>query len=44
MNTNFMRRTGELVVTATGLATEIGHSFAMLEHAEVVGSNPVSRF
>jgi len=34
MNTNVTRGTGELVVTATGMATEVGHISRMLERQE----------
>lgn len=34
MNTNVTRGTGEFVVTATGMATEVGHISGMLQHAE----------
>ena len=34
MNTNVTRGTGEFVVTATGMATEVGHISRMLEHQD----------
>src|SRR4051794_20807436 len=34
MNTNVTRGTGEFVVTATGMATEVGHISGMLQHQE----------
>ena len=34
MNTNVTRGTGEFVVTATGMATEVGHISGMLQHEE----------
>lgn len=34
MNTNVTRGTGEFVVTATGMATEVGHISGMLQQAE----------
>jgi Ca2+-transporting ATPase len=34
MNTNVTRGTGELVVTATGMATEVGHISGMLQRQE----------
>ena len=40
MNTNVTRGSGELVVTATGMATEVGHISGMLQ-AEAI---PAGRF
>ena len=34
MNTNVTRGTGEYVVTATGMATEVGHISGMLQHQD----------
>src|SRR3954453_14714278 len=34
MNTNVTRGTGEYVVTATGMATEVGHISGMLQHEQ----------
>ena len=34
MNTNVTRGTGEFVVTATGMATEVGHISGMLQHQD----------
>src|SRR4051794_32920213 len=34
MNTNVTRGTGEFVVTATGMGTEVGHISGMLQHQE----------
>jgi P-type Ca2+ transporter type 2C len=34
MNTNVTRGSGEFVVTATGMATEVGHISGMLQHQE----------
>jgi Ca2+-transporting ATPase len=42
MNTNVTRGAGEFVVTATGMATEVGHISGMLA-AEEVGKTPLTR-
>ncbi|MFG2045109.1 cation-translocating P-type ATPase [Dactylosporangium sp. NPDC048998] len=42
MNTNVTRGTGELVVTATGMATEVGHISGMLQ-AEPTAETPLTR-
>ena len=34
MNTNVTRGTGEFVVTATGMATEVGHISGMLQRQD----------
>ncbi len=42
MNTNVTRGSGELVVTATGMATEVGHISGMLQ-AEQAAKSPLTR-
>src|SRR5215467_13961822 len=42
MNTNVTRGSGEFVVTATGMATEVGHISGLLA-AEQVGKTPLTR-
>jgi Ca2+-transporting ATPase len=42
MNTNVTRGTGELVVTATGMATEVGHISGLLQ-AEKASATPLTR-
>jgi P-type Ca2+ transporter type 2C len=42
MNTNVTRGSGELVVTATGMATEVGHISGMLQ-AEQAAKTPLTR-
>jgi len=42
MNTNVTRGAGEFVVTATGMATEVGHISGMLQ-AEEAGKSPLTR-
>jgi P-type Ca2+ transporter type 2C len=42
MNTNVTRGSGEFVVTATGMATEVGHISGML-HAEQAAKTPLTR-
>ncbi|MBO2446479.1 HAD-IC family P-type ATPase [Actinomadura barringtoniae] len=42
MNTNVTRGSGEFVVTATGMGTEVGHISDML-HAEKAGKTPLTR-
>src|SRR5262249_6777458 len=42
MNTNVTRGTGELVVTATGMSTEVGHISDMLK-AEKAAKTPLTR-
>jgi Ca2+-transporting ATPase len=42
MNTNVTRGAGEFVVTATGMATEVGHISGMLQ-AEKAGKTPLTR-
>jgi Ca2+-transporting ATPase len=42
MNTNVTRGAGEFVVTATGMATEVGHISGMLQ-AEEVAKSPLTR-
>ena len=42
MNTNVTRGTGELVVTATGMATEVGHISRMLERQDE-SKSPLTR-
>ena len=42
MNTNVTRGAGEFVVTATGMATEVGHISGMLQ-AEQAAKTPLTR-
>ena len=42
MNTNVTRGSGEFVVTATGMATEVGHISGMLQ-AEQAVKTPLTR-
>ena len=44
MNTNVTRGTGEFVITATGMATEVGNISGMLQEEQAVKTRSPARW